>query len=152
MVMPPEGAQVLPSEGYDRMRRSMEQALSMVMTRRWSGRLLYLPDFVVFCVRLFADPRTSAGRRLMAGTAIGYLVLPLDAVPDVLPGLGLLDDVIFLALAVRQLLNESDPAVLAELWPNPDVEPLQATRRVLDHAAQWLPQGLHRRFTARRWF
>ena len=130
----------------------MEQALALVMSQRWSGRLLYLPDLVVFCVRLMADPRTSAGRRLMAGTAIGYLVLPVDVVPDVLPGLGLLDDVIFLALSVRQILNESDAALLTELWPNPDIGPLQATQRILDRAAHWLPMGLHRRFAARRWF
>lgn len=58
---------------------------------------------------LFAlrDPRTPAGSRGLALIALIYAVSPIDLLPDTLPGLGIMDDILIvptlLALAARQL-------------------------------------------------
>ena len=48
---------------------------------------------------------TPLTAKIFAGIAIGYMLSPIDLVPDFIPVLGLLDDVIivpfFIALAVR---------------------------------------------------
>lgn len=50
--------------------------------------------------RLVADPETPWPARLLLGLAVGYLLLPFDLVPDWIPVLGLLDDLIVVPLLV----------------------------------------------------
>ncbi len=53
------------------------------------------------------DPRTPAQARGVALLALVYLVSPIDLLPDALPGLGIVDDIMIvptlLALAARLL-------------------------------------------------
>jgi uncharacterized membrane protein YkvA (DUF1232 family) len=44
------------------------------------------------------NPRTSLRNRLSIMGALAYFILPLDAIPDTLPGLGYLDDIGVIAL------------------------------------------------------
>lgn len=60
------------------------------------------------------DPRTPLLPKLLLGLAIGYLVLPFDLIPDWIPVIGLLDDIlivpglVILALKMipREVVNE----------------------------------------------
>lgn len=51
------------------------------------------------------DPDTPLRAKLLAGIAVGYALSPIDLIPDFIPVLGYLDDVLLLpalvALAVR---------------------------------------------------
>ena len=49
------------------------------------------------------DPEIPWSRKAMAAGSLLYLVSPLDAVPDVIPGGGLLDDVAVILFVVRIL-------------------------------------------------
>ena len=49
------------------------------------------------CMR---DPETPARARTVIAGALGYLIFPLDAIPDFLPGVGFSDDLGALALAI----------------------------------------------------
>jgi uncharacterized membrane protein YkvA (DUF1232 family) len=60
------------------------------------GRLLW---------ELVRDERTPVGRKAMLGAALGYLVLGRDLVPDDLPVLGGLDDLVVVVLAVDMFLD-----------------------------------------------
>jgi uncharacterized membrane protein YkvA (DUF1232 family) len=54
---------------------------------------------------------------LKAGTAliVLYLVSPVDLIPDALPFVGVLDDLVIVPLAIRALLKRLPPAVAAEV-------------------------------------
>jgi uncharacterized membrane protein YkvA (DUF1232 family) len=63
---------------------------------------------------LIKDERTPAGRKAMLAGALGYIVLGRDIVPDWIPILGQLDDLVVVALATELFLDGLDDVLLAE--------------------------------------
>ena len=77
----------------------------------------FLPNFVVLLKRLISDPRVPRKSKLVLCGTVLYLVSPIDVVPDVVPGLGQLDDVVVVLLALHSILNRVDHEVVVEHWP-----------------------------------
>lgn len=80
--------------------------------------------------RYVRDPRVPLWRRLAGLLAILYFVFPLDAIPDVLPVIGWLDDLGVLSAAAFFVVREVQryqPESEGAAWPRP-VEP-DSTRR-----------------------
>ena len=80
--------------------------------------------------RLAADREIPLPARLPVWLLLGYLVLPIDLVPDFIPVLGYADDVILVALVLRRLIRKAGPAKLAQHWPD-DAAGLAELRRLL---------------------
>ena len=77
---------------------------------------LLLPHFVLLLKRLLSDPRVPKRSKLILGGTILYLVSPIDVIPDFVPGLGQLDDIVVVLLALHSLLNRVDEDVVLEHW------------------------------------
>lgn len=60
--------------------------------------------------KLFKHPDTPRGVKLLAVALIAYAVSPIDLIPDFIPILGMLDDVILLPLGI---------ALVVKLTPRP---------------------------------
>lgn len=102
------------------------------------GLLRAVPDFFGLLWRLVRDPRVSRLDRLFFALTLGYLVTPVDLVPDWLPAVGQLDDLLLVGLAVDRLLYRTDEEVLLELWRG-DPETLLELRGWLERAVDVLP-------------
>jgi len=63
---------------------------------------------------LVLDDRTPAARKAMLAGALGYIVLGRDLVPDDVPLLGGLDDLVVVAVALDVFLDGIDDGVLDE--------------------------------------
>jgi uncharacterized membrane protein YkvA (DUF1232 family) len=89
--------------------------------RREDARALagFIPDCVVLVSRLARDSRVSRPRRAALFVALGYLALPIDLVPDFLPGVGQLDDAVVLGLALRVVVHGGGTELVREAWPGP---------------------------------
>jgi len=72
------------------------------------------PTYARLLWALVRDERTPVARKAMLGGAFGYLVLGRDIIPDDIPILGGLDDVVVLALALDLFVEGVDDAVLDE--------------------------------------
>ncbi|HAY85594.1 MAG TPA: hypothetical protein DCY42_11945 [Chloroflexi bacterium] len=71
---------------------------------------------------VMADERTPWPARMLLGAAVGYLILPFDLIPDAIPVLGQLDDLLIVPglfwLALRlipaEILDQARQQVQAE--------------------------------------
>jgi uncharacterized membrane protein YkvA (DUF1232 family) len=62
----------------------------------------------------YRDPRVSWYARVFAAVIVGYAFSPIDLIPDVIPVLGYLDDLIVVPLGVALAIKMIPPHVLAE--------------------------------------
>ena len=63
---------------------------------------------------LITDERVPLGRKALLGGALGYVALGRDIVPDRVPLLGQLDDLVVVALAIDVFVDGLDDALVAE--------------------------------------
>jgi uncharacterized membrane protein YkvA (DUF1232 family) len=90
--------------------------------RREDARALagFIPDCLVLVSRLARDGRISRRRRAVLWLVLAYLALPIDLVPDFLPGIGQLDDAVLLGLALRIVVRGGGTGMVRQAWPGPE--------------------------------
>lgn len=107
-----------------------------------------IPNFLKLLWRLYRDRRVSAVDKGIVLATIGYIVMPLDLIPDFLPFLGQIDDLYLLALALDRLLHNAGVDVLLDHWDG-ETASLEMAIGALDRAGSFLPEQvralLHRR-------
>jgi uncharacterized membrane protein YkvA (DUF1232 family) len=89
-----------------------------------------LPDIVRLARRLLADPHTPTVHRIGLVVLIVWLVSPIDLLPEFLPGIGPLDDIVAAAVILGWIGRDTGRARLRELWPG-DAEGFGAVARML---------------------
>jgi uncharacterized membrane protein YkvA (DUF1232 family) len=62
----------------------------------------------------YGDPRVPLYARLFAACVAGYAFSPIDLIPDFVPVLGYLDDLLLIPLGIKLAIKMIPPAVLAE--------------------------------------
>ena len=94
----------------------------LVVGRRSAARALagFIPDCLILLRRLLGDDRVARRRKLVLVGLVVYLSMPIDLVPDFLPIVGQLDDVLVAALALRYALRAGGVELLREHWPGPE--------------------------------
>lgn len=60
------------------------------------------------------DPRTPIVAKLIAALTVAYALSPIDLIPDFIPVLGLLDDLLLVPLGLALALRLMPPSLLAE--------------------------------------
>jgi uncharacterized membrane protein YkvA (DUF1232 family) len=76
-----------------------------------------LPACVTVMRRLHRDPRVPRSAKLAVAIAKLWVLSPIDLIPEFLPVIGPLDDVIVVALALRFAARRVPRDVLFEAWP-----------------------------------
>jgi uncharacterized membrane protein YkvA (DUF1232 family) len=104
-------------------------ALLVVLARRLPPGLLkdlagVLPACVTTARRLRSDPRVPRRVKLVVLGAGLWVLSPVDLIPEFLPVIGPLDDVVVVALALRYAARRIPRDALQEAWP--------AEQRILD--------------------
>lgn len=78
---------------------------------RWGEKLL-LPVMTLYCTMKSPDVPLH-DKALIAG-ALGYLILPFDAIPDFIPLMGITDDLSAIFLVLRTLDKRITPEIKDE--------------------------------------
>jgi uncharacterized membrane protein YkvA (DUF1232 family) len=80
----------------------------------------FLPDCLVLFKRLLGDRRVGRRAKIALALMLAYLAMPFDLVPDFIPVLGQLDDVLLVMVVIRYVVKLSGASVVRELWPGSD--------------------------------
>ena len=72
------------------------------------------PQYARLILALLMDDRTPAQRKVLLAGAAGYLLVGRDIIPDDIPILGGLDDLVVVVLAVDLFLDGVPEELLAE--------------------------------------
>jgi uncharacterized membrane protein YkvA (DUF1232 family) len=100
-----------------------------------------VPHFGRLAYRLAKDPRVSKVDKLLVAAALAYTAVPADAIPDVIPFLGELDDVVVVAVAIGRLVNNAGIELLLEHWDG-DEASLESALEVVERGSSLLPPPL----------
>ena len=103
-----------------------------------AGILKQIPGFAKLLYRLMKDPRVSRLDRALFAFTLGYLFTPVDVIPDWIPVLGSLDDVVLIVITLDRLLYRTDGLVLEEHWDG-DPDRLRGILGTLDWATDVIP-------------
>jgi uncharacterized membrane protein YkvA (DUF1232 family) len=100
--------------------------------RRTDARALagFVPDCVVLCRRLLADSRVPRRHKALLIGLVGYLASPLDLIPDFIPVIGQLDDVLIAVLTLRTVRRGIRRSIVRQHWPGPP-QSLRVVERVV---------------------
>ena len=80
----------------------------------WKARAQQLKTELFALYLAYKDPRTPWYARIFAAVVVGYAFSPIDLIPDPIPVLGYLDDLLLLPLGVYLALKMIPTQVMAE--------------------------------------
>jgi uncharacterized membrane protein YkvA (DUF1232 family) len=106
---------------------------------------LFAPRLVRLVYRLLKDERVPARSKAVLVVVAGYLVSPIDLIPDMIPGVGQFDDLLVAAFALDQILNRVPEHVVIEHWDG-DEDVLRIVREILDISTGFMPVRIRKRF------
>ena len=112
--------------------------------------LLLVPRLARMIASLLGDREVPRTAKIALGAVALYLASPVDLIPDFIPFVGYLDDLLLAAVVVDGVVNFVDRSLLLKYWPG-SVESLDATAAVARRLAAWVPSRVKRRiFGGRR--
>ena len=76
--------------------------------------LFHLPSLIRLYWRLLRDPRVSPWPKTLLVGALAYVALPFDLIPDVIPFVGEIDDLVVVVVAARWFIQLCPPEVVRE--------------------------------------
>ena len=103
--------------------------------------LLALPRLGRMLISLAADRDVPTAAKVVLGAVAVYLVSPIDLIPDFIPFLGYLDDLLLAAVVVDGVLNFVDRPLLLRYWPG-SADSLERIALVARRLARWVPNRI----------
>ncbi len=76
-----------------------------------------LPDLLRLFKRVATDRAVPWMVRIELMLLLGYLVSPIDLIPDFIPVIGFLDDAVVVAIMLRIVVRTAGPQMLLKHWP-----------------------------------
>jgi uncharacterized membrane protein YkvA (DUF1232 family) len=86
----------------------------MSLIEGWKRRARQLKTEIYALYLAYRDPRVPWYARIFAACVVGYAFSPIDLIPDPIPVLGYVDDLILIPLGVALAIKMIPPDVLAD--------------------------------------
>lgn len=92
----------------------MESQSARYILQTWKQRARQLKQETYAIYLALRDPRVPWYARLVAACVVGYMFSPIDLIPDFVPVLGYLDDLIIVPLGIALALKMIPAQVMAD--------------------------------------
>lgn len=106
------------------------------MLEKWKAAAKQLKREVQVLALAYNDPRTPWQARVCVAAVVAYALSPIDLIPDFIPVLGYLDDLILVPVGIRFALKLIPPEVIEECRQRVIDEPWQQKPR------NWVAAGM----------
>jgi uncharacterized membrane protein YkvA (DUF1232 family) len=83
-------------------------------TKSWKSKSNHLKSEIVALYLAYKHPRTPWYAKVLAGLIIGYALSPIDLIPDFIPVVGYLDDLIIVPAGIALLIKIIPKDILEE--------------------------------------
>ena len=112
--------------------------------------LLALPRLGRMLISLAGDRDVPTAAKMVLAAVAVYLVSPIDIIPDFIPWLGYVDDLLMAAVVVDGVLNFIERPLVLRYWPGSPAS-LDRVAAVASRLARWVPTRVKARiFGGRR--
>jgi uncharacterized membrane protein YkvA (DUF1232 family) len=101
------------------------------------------PQLAALLGRLMLDRRVSIRRKLVVLGVAGYLLSPVDLIPDIIPVFGQVDDLVLIAVAIKVLVGGVPEEVLRSYWHGSE-DALDLVTALAEWGAEMVPNRLRR--------
>lgn len=101
---------------YRRLRAKIDRSVAQNPQRAGVAYLAAVPDLFYLMVRLVAEREVPIKAKALLGGGVAYFFSPIDVIPDFLPFVGWLDDLILAAMLLNRALEMVDPALVQKHW------------------------------------
>lgn len=100
--------------------------------------VMLLPNVVMLLGKLAMDKRIPSESKMAIVAGMAYFVSPIDLVPDFIPVLGQVEDLMVMLLVIDGVLNHLDPMIVREHW-NGDPAMLDKISNYAGRATRFIP-------------
>jgi len=104
---------------------------------------MLLPNIVKLLNRLLRDRRVPMRRKAFIGAVLFYVISPVDLIPDFVIGIGRLDDLVLVSLAIDHLMSGAGEDIVRSHWDGSE-DGLDLVRSVFAWGAAIIPDGVRR--------
>ena len=111
---------------------------------RFAEYVLALPDFFILLCRLAVDSRVNTSQKVLVGGIIAYVISPIDLIPDFIPVIGYVDDLVLVVFGLNIILNDLEKQILLDNWSGQQ-DVLELLQKVTSAAENFLDKNLLRK-------
>jgi uncharacterized membrane protein YkvA (DUF1232 family) len=108
---------------------------------KFAEYILALPDFFILLYRLTVDKRINTTQKLLVGGIIAYVISPIDIIPDFIPIIGYVDDLVLVVFGLNIILNDLDNQILLDNWSGQQ-NVLELMQKVTSTAEKFLDKNI----------
>ncbi|NLV22188.1 MAG: DUF1232 domain-containing protein [Syntrophomonadaceae bacterium] len=121
----------------------VKEGIDLTMARgKLQEAIMLIPNYLKLLYRLTRDSRVSKTEKMLLLATAAYIVSPIDFMPDFIPFVGQVDDVLLVALVLKRFMNSISPQVLYQHWDGrPDL--LRNIEQVLSWSRFFLPKDVY---------
>ena len=102
-------------DSYSKGRKILEEKLPE-NAKKYKEYIFLLPDIVSLIYRLLKDKRVPIKTKLIMSTAIAYITIPTNVIPNSIPFIGAIDDIGVGFFALNKILKDVPLSIIVENW------------------------------------
>lgn len=113
-----------------------QEVLNLGYSEKWKKSANAIKLEVYTLCLAYKDPRVPWYARLLAACVIAYALSPIDLIPDPIPVVGYLDDIILLPVGIYLVLKMIPPEVIEECRQKAEIAAIRPG------AGRWIAAGV----------